>query len=114
MNDGVMNDLNTTLKDTLYVTVGFGVIAFQKAQVRRRQVSERLEAQLAVTREQVQRLARDVEHRVEPVIDQLEGRLPDPARDLVRQARAVARPYVRSILGEDGQTPGPDPAHSAA
>ena len=99
-----MKDFNQALKDTFYVAVGFGVIAFQKAQVRRHEVAQLVEAQLNETREQAQKLAREVEHRVEPVIDQLEERLPEQARDWVRQARTTARPYVRSWLGENGKT----------
>lgn len=33
-------------RDTVYVTVGFGVIAFQKLQVRRRELEKSLEQQL--------------------------------------------------------------------
>ena len=104
-----MKDFNQTVKDAFYVAVGFGVIAFQKAQVRRHELAELVEAQVTETREQWQKLARDLEHRVEPVIDDLEERLPETARDLVRQARATARelPYVRSLLGENGSTAKP-------
>ena len=47
MAENPLNDLSKTLKDAAYVAVGFGVLAFQKAQVRRRE----LEKQLAVSTE---------------------------------------------------------------
>ena len=86
-----MADLTKTLKDAAYVTVGLGVIGFQKAQVRRQELRKQLESQLTDTRQQVQKIAKDLETRVEPVIDQLEERLPEQAKDLVKQAREAAK-----------------------
>ena len=86
-----MADVNKTLKDAAYVTVGLGVLAVQKAQVGRRELTSRVEAQLNETSEQVQKLAREVEKRVQPVIGQLEATLPAGAKDLVKQARDAAR-----------------------
>ena len=118
-----MADVTATLKDAAYVTVGLGVLGFQKAQVRRVELQKQLEQQRKVIETQVaeglaklteasktvQGLARDLDARIEPVreqvgaqIDAVEGYLPEQVRDLVKQARAAARErqtLVRSRLG---------------
>ncbi len=69
-------DLTKTVKDALYITVGLGVIAFQRAQVQRQELRK-----------------------------QVEERLPEPARELVKQARETAkeaRSQVRSRVGGNG------------
>jgi hypothetical protein len=100
--------LTKTLKDAAYITVGLGVIGFQRAQVRRRELSQQLNTQLQETRGQVEKLAKDLEDRVEPVIGQFEERLPAPARDLVNQARDAAKDVqtqLRSFVNRNGNTP---------
>ena len=111
-----MADLKKFVKDAGYVTVGLGVIGFQRAQVRRQELQKQfesqreelrkqfesqrheLEAQLEEARTQFAKLVRDLDGRVEPVIeqfearlDELEGRLPTAARDVVHQARQQAK-----------------------
>lgn len=98
-------DLTKLARDAAYVAVGFGVLNFQRAQVRRRELTkqlasrvESLEGQLDEARGQVARLAQEVDERLEPMVAELEGRFGvaeeerlGPARDLVRQARRAAR-----------------------
>lgn len=62
-----MADVKQTLKDAGYVLVGLGVIGFQKAQVRRveltRELEDRtkeLEAQLVEVRTQLAKVAKDL------------------------------------------------------
>ncbi len=100
-----MADLTKTLKDAAYVTVGLAVLGFQRAQVRRRELARnlrdsrrRLERQGADLGAQVAQLVRDIDQRAEPVValvgqrlDDVEGRLPGPARDTLRVARETAR-----------------------
>lgn len=76
------------LRDALYTTVGLGVLGVQQAQVRRRD----LQRELA-------RLAVEVEGRVDPVLDDVESRLPDDLRPLLAGARSAARDVQRSLLG---------------
>lgn len=52
MAEITIDDINRTVKDGFYVTVGLGVIAFQKAQVRRQE----LRKQLRANAEQVRRI----------------------------------------------------------
>ena len=136
-----MADVTTTLKDAAYVTVGLGVLGFQKAQVRRVELTKRfdeqrkqLEAQLGEVGKlantqwatastlveyqvgeaatTVRHLAQDLDGRLAPVRDQLEeafdaveGRLPDPARDLVAQVRTVAHETEGQLRQRLGLTP---------
>jgi hypothetical protein len=52
----VRNEAVRFLRDTFYVGVGFGVLAVQKAQVRRRELERTLDEQLAGPREQLGRV----------------------------------------------------------
>jgi hypothetical protein len=93
------SDASTTLRDAAYVAVGFGLLAFQRAQVRRRALERALEAQGGAALDQVSRLATELEERVEPALDELEGRLPPPAQDLLRTARSAAREARGRLAG---------------
>ncbi|MHB8670675.1 MAG: hypothetical protein ACYDAD_08985 [Acidimicrobiales bacterium] len=93
-----MPDLTKSLKDALSVTVGLGVLGFQRAQVRRRELTKQLEGPIGAYAGQIQRLVREVDGRVEPVLDQLESRLPESARGLVGQARSAARGAQGQLL----------------
>jgi hypothetical protein len=111
-----MPDVTRLAKDALYVTVGLGVLAFQKAQVRRRELQERFAAQSAGARQPFESVAKLVEERVrtleerlegveerfDAVLDQIEQRLPEPARELSQQARKAAkqaRGQMRQLAG---------------
>ena len=93
-----MTDLTQTLKDAAYVAVGFGVIAFQKAQVRRRELEQQLGVSTGTLREQLTKVAADAEKNFEPVVeaveaslDQFEERLPEQAREVFKQVRTSAK-----------------------
>jgi len=105
-----------TIKDAAYVTIGFGVLGFQKAQVRRHELAKQLEgqrgafeAQLTERRKAVATLAGQVESYVAPVrsqlesgLDAVEATLPPTVQDLVKQARTTLHTQeqvVRSRLG---------------
>jgi F0F1-type ATP synthase membrane subunit b/b' len=92
-------DITKTLKDTAYVAVGLGVIAFQKAQVRRVELEKQVRTQLHDTRLQVEKLVDDVEKRVEPVLDKVEERLPTQAQTIVKQARETAKDARGQVRG---------------
>jgi ElaB/YqjD/DUF883 family membrane-anchored ribosome-binding protein len=111
-----MADVTKTVKDAAYVTVGLGVLAFQKAQVGRRELTKQVETQLkqvetqlkqvqlSGTGEQVQRLASQLEQRIKPVLDQLEESVPATAKDLVKQARTAAREVQGQVFGRTNGT----------
>jgi hypothetical protein len=101
----VMADTAKTLRDAAYVVVGAGVLAFQKAQVRRVELTKQLEtqrtlleAQAAEARDQLAKLVKSAEERWEPVLkdletrlDDIESRLPEQAGKVMKQARTVAK-----------------------
>jgi predicted component of type VI protein secretion system len=86
-----MADVNKTLKDAAYVALGFGVLGFQKAQVRRRALLKTIDQTL-----------RPVRQEFEGRLDELEERLPDQAKDLVKRARTLTKEtedQVRKLVG---------------
>jgi hypothetical protein len=101
-------------RDAFYVTVGFGVLIVQKAQVRRRELEQqmqtndqlkRLRTSLDALSHTVEQQALAVEHRVtvledrvDAVLDQVEGLLPEPTREVVHQARGAARAARHQLL----------------
>jgi prefoldin subunit 5 len=93
-----MADVTKTVKDAAYVTVGLGVLAFQKAQVARRDLTKQVETQLTATTEQVKDLSKKVEGRIQPVLGQLEQTVPAQAKDLVKQARTAAESLQGQVL----------------
>jgi hypothetical protein len=85
-----MDDAASQLRDSLYTAVGFAVLGFQQAQLRRRD----LQRDLA-------RLAVEVDEKVDPLLDDIVARLPEDLRPLAAQARAAAVTARRSLLGQD-------------
>jgi hypothetical protein len=51
-------------KDVVYITIGMGVLALQKTQVRRREVISALSDRLGATREQVEEMVKTVEKQM--------------------------------------------------
>lgn len=94
-------------RDSFYVTVGFGVIGFQKVQVRRRELEAQVQAGEALARIQeavdhvagtVQEQVHDlddrvssIERQVDHVLEGVETHLPPVTREVVHQARDAAR-----------------------
>jgi hypothetical protein len=81
-------------KEAVYVAIGFGVLEFQKAQVRRQELASARKQELACARKAVNKRAKDfdaalaqvirvVDSTLEPVLE----RLPEPAQAIIRQAR---------------------------
>src|SRR5579872_6438808 len=109
----IAQDVVHTARDAAYVAVGFGVLAFQRAQVRRQEILKsvgdprtRLDQRLGAVRDDVARVVKGVESQVETVISSIESavepfedRLPEAARDLVKQAHTQAREARTQILG---------------
>ena len=90
------NDLVNRARDMGYTAVGFGVLAFQRLQVRRRELTKELVG-AAGGRATVGRLVRQAEKVVNPVLDGVEKRLPSPADTYLHQARMVGR-VVEGVL----------------
>lgn len=113
-----MAELGKTLKDVAYVAIGFGVLGFQRAQLRRQDLLRELRAQRARLEDQaggarvlISALIADLEERFEPVageiearLDEIEERLPEQAKALFGQVRVVAKDVqaqVRTRLASD-------------
>jgi ElaB/YqjD/DUF883 family membrane-anchored ribosome-binding protein len=120
-----MTDLRSTIKDAAYVGIGFGVLAFQKAQVQRQELRKRLESSVGEARggfgklnedvqdrfklveerlealgKQVDAAVDDFEERLDKVLDDVQDRLPEQVKDVFGKARTAgkdARTQVRSI-----------------
>jgi hypothetical protein len=88
-------DVRKTLQDAAYITVGFGVLAFQKAQVSRRETRSRVERDVKQIRKQVEGLAGQVRERVEPLTGQLHGKLPSQ----VGKALETGRSRLQGVIG---------------
>jgi hypothetical protein len=73
MPDNKVDDLTKIAKDAAYVTVGLGVIAFQKLQVQRRELEKRLKGQTADVSDQLEGISKLVTDRVKLVEERVQG-----------------------------------------
>lgn len=93
-----IDDIQKTIKDSIYVGIGLGVIAFQKAQVQRQELKKQFTTNIGGARETLTDSVKTVEERLEAVevridavLDDVEQRLPEQARAVMAQAREVAK-----------------------
>ena len=91
-------DLVDQLKEAAYVSVGLGVLGAQRLLVGRRELAKRVEPQLRGAASQLQRLATATDEKLNPVLHQMEERLPGPTRDVVRSARGRATGARDAVL----------------
>ncbi|MCU1503302.1 MAG: hypothetical protein JWM12_2656 [Ilumatobacteraceae bacterium] len=98
------------VRDAAYVTVGFGVLAVQKAQVRRRELATTISERFGVNKQQVEDAIAAFEARltkfdqaVEASVDHAVGiigeRLPDQAEMFLNQVNSVAKTARRQVRG---------------
>ena len=125
-----MTDVRAVIKDAAYVGIGFGVLAFQKAQVQRQELLKRIEAANGEARSSFTKLGEDVqdrlklveerlealgkqvdaaadefEERLDAALDQVQERLPEQAKELFNKARTAgkdARTQVRQLVRTNG------------
>lgn len=106
-------DVRKLLQDAAYVTVGVGVLGFQRAQVARREARTKLEGQVKdaqtrlttglegarstarETRSKVETQLRDARSRVEPLAEQVQTRVPEA----VAKAVEVGRNRLQGLTG---------------
>ena len=91
-------DVTDRVKEAAYAAVGLGVLGVQKLQVRRREVAKQVEPQVREAAVRLKGLASAADEAVNPVLDRIEGQLPDATRDLVRSARGAATEARDTIL----------------
>ena len=111
----ISEQMTKAAKDALYVSIGLGVLAFQKVQVQSHDLTKTVEAGLSRGREQVTKFAANfegplgqfdaqidaLEARLDNVLDGVQARLPKPAADAVGQVRKTAkaaRTQVRDLV----------------
>lgn len=101
-------NLTNTLREATYVAIGFGVLGFQRAQVRRRELARQLEsqrpeleAQLAEVRVQVTELGRDLERRLQPALLEATERV-EPLLDQVHQTAVETAEQLRARIQASG------------
>jgi hypothetical protein len=77
LDDLRAEDVARGVKDAFYVTVGLGVLAYQRAQVQRKELRQRFGPQLEEARGQLQSLAKLIEEQMKVVEQRLDsGRKP--------------------------------------
>jgi hypothetical protein len=91
MAQNPIEDVVTLARDALYVGVGLGVIAFQKAQVQRRELRKNVSTGVDERVRLLEARLGAIEERVDAVLDGVESRLPDQVQDVSKQVRAVAK-----------------------
>jgi ABC-type transporter Mla subunit MlaD len=112
-----MPDIPTTIKDAAYVTVGLGVLAFQRAQVQRVELTKQAREEMGRLGGTLEEGLKTVEERlgalqeqVEKALDDLGDRLPDAAADALEAARTTAKEaqaQLRNLVGS-ASTPASD------
>jgi hypothetical protein len=84
-------------KDAAYIAIGFGVLSFQRAQVRRQELAKLVESRL----EAVDKRVAGFEASLDDAVERVAAQLPDPAGEFVAQIHKTAksaRTQVRSRL----------------
>jgi hypothetical protein len=125
--------LAKAVQDGAYVAIGFGVLAWQRAQLQRVEFQRQVESYLAAAREstasadmevrleavrsQLASAVRGIDGQVGPArrqiddgVDRLEAVLPDQAREMVKMLRVMARRReqdLRAAVGLDQDSPDP-------
>ena len=101
------------VRDAAYVTIGFGVLAFQQAQVRRREVVKNLADRFGTSKSQMDEMLKTFEARIgnlderfdaldaklDTAVGKIEERLPEQAAALVGQAHDLAKTARKQVRG---------------
>ncbi len=105
--------LFTALRDAAYVTIGFGVLAVQQAQVRRRELVATLSERFGTSKGQIDELLASFEARlgglderidalettIDSAVEKLEAKLPEQAGALLGQAHDIAKAARKQVRG---------------
>ncbi len=100
-----MDGVGDALKDVGYIAIGFAVLAFHRAQVRRHDLAKQLGPQVEGLVGNVDEALAPVREQLGQQLDRVEEHLGSQARGAVRTARAVARgteQQVRRAVGAPG------------
>jgi len=91
------DDLKARARDAGYTAVGFGVLAVQRLQVKRREVQKEVGRRVG-GKAGVADAVHKVEAVVDPVLDQVEKQLPLQARAVMRTARTAGKAVQEQLL----------------
>jgi hypothetical protein len=104
--ENITDEVTKVAKDALYVTVGFGVMAAQKANQAVKELQERVDARMESGKgswnEQWKSLSEtmtSIEDRVETALDDVQERLPAQAKDAMGKARETVKDAREQVLG---------------
>jgi len=78
-------------KDAFYVTVGLGVMAFERLQSSQAELCGWFESQVADGKAQLEAQTSQIEARVEELLENVQAKLPEQAAELMKQARDAAK-----------------------
>jgi hypothetical protein len=98
-----LRDLTKTAEDAAYIAVGVGVLTYQKIATQVTAIADRTPGlELGATvRARFEQAQKELEARIEPVVEAIEGRLPEQARSAVATGRKMAdeaRAQIRARL----------------
>lgn len=110
---GLDDTLVAAVRDAAYITIGFGVLAVQQAQVRRREIVQALANRFGTGRTQIEEMLTGIEARLttldghldaldaklDTAVGKIEGRLPDQAAAVVGQAHDLAKAARKQVRG---------------
>ena len=110
---GLDDKLVAAVRDAAYITIGFGVLAFQQAQVRRREVVQGLADRFGTSKTQMDDLLTSVEAqmtklderfdaldaKLDTAMAKIEAQLPDQAAAIVGQAHDLAKAARKQVRG---------------
>jgi len=105
--------LVAAVRDAAYITIGFGVLAFQQAQVRRREVVTALSDRFGTSKTQIEEMLSNMEAqmtklderftaleaKLDTTVEKLEERLPEQAAAIVGQAHDLAKAARKQVRG---------------
>ena len=110
---GLDDKVVAAVRDAAYITIGFGVLAFQQAQVRRREVVKTLADRFGTSKTQMNDLLATVEAQIakldgrfdaleaklDSTVEKFEERLPERAAVIVSQAHDLAKAARKQVRG---------------
>lgn len=88
-------DIRKTVTDAAYITVGVGVLGYQQAQVRRRELSKAIGSSVDDVSRTVGSSVDELRSRIDPVLEHLQ-RLPDQVREAAEAGRDRISYFVES------------------
>lgn len=105
----LVDEIMDRARDAAYVAVGFGILSFQRAQRRRRDLARRAGAfddpvgrvsgGMASGAQQLGEWLESTAALVDSQLRPLEAQLPEPARELVSKARTQVEAWGAQLLG---------------